>query len=155
MAFGNLATLVQDCHSDCLILVHPQSQVLDETIKQANDMGFTITELSKELSRSLMNVSMNERTRFTDKWVLEYLTSLQPGPIVCAHIDLLFEPKFNLDPLVLFRQASRFTRLVILWLGDVSNDLLHYAVPGHNHYRSWQISDLLTHQPEVSIQRIF
>ena len=154
MALSNLANMLQGSHYDCLILVDPHSQVLDETIKQANDMGLTVAELSKELSKSLMDVSMNDRARFADKWVLEYLTSFQPGPIICAHTDLLFEPQLNVDPIALFRQAARITKIVILWLGDLSKDVLFYAAPSHKHYRTWRISDLLTHQPELVIKRI-
>ena len=154
MAFSNITTLMRGCHYDCLILVHPQNQVLDETIKQVNEGGFVTVELSMELSKLLMTVPMTERTRFTDKWVLEYLTSLQPGPVICAHPDLLFEPQLNVDPLALFRQVARITRLVILWLGDFSKEALYYAAPGHQHYRTWRTSDLLIHQPKVVIQRI-
>jgi hypothetical protein len=154
MAFSNIATLIQDCHYDCLILIHPQCQVIEATIKQLNEEGFETVEISRELSKSLMTVPMIERTRITDKWVLDYLTSFQPGPVVCAHPDLLFEPQLNVDPIALFRQAARITKLVILLLGDVSNDVLFYAAPGHKHYRTWRLSELLINQPNVVIQRI-
>ena len=154
MAFGNMATFMRESHYDCLILIHPQSQVLDEAIKQAKGMGVTVAELSKELSRSLIDISMNERARFTDKWVLEYLISFQQGPIVCAHPDLLFEPQLKVDPIALFRQAARIKQLVILWLGNLSKDTLYYAEPGHKHYRSWRTSDFLNHQPEVVIHEL-
>lgn len=154
MAFSNIATMIQGCQYDCLILSHPENQVLDATIKHVNEAGFVIVELSLELSKLLITVPMIERTRFTDKWVLEYLASLQPGSVVCAHPDLLFEPQLNVDPLALFRQAARITRLVILWLGDFTNDVLFYATPGHQHYRAWRRSDFSIHQPKVVIQRI-
>lgn len=154
MAFRNITTMIQSCQYDCLILSHPECQVLDETINHLNQKGFVIANLSFELSKVLMTVPMNERSRFTVKWIPEYLSSLQPGPVICAHSDLLFEPVLMVDPLAIFRQVARISRLVILWLGDFNTDVLFYAIPAHQHYRTWRISDFSIHQPKVVIQRI-
>jgi len=154
MAINELTTMIQSCQYDCLILSHPEYQVLEATIQQVNQAGYVSAEIGLELSKLLMSVPMNERSRFTEKWVLEYLNSLQPGPVICVHSDLLFEPTLNIDPLALFRLAARITQLVILWLGDFTNDVLFYATPAHQHYRAWRILDFATHQPKVVIKRI-
>ena len=91
-----------------------------------------------ELSAYLVVSSEIDRSRASREWLLDELRKRSPGPVVCTDVDLLFHPSLNLDPLVLFRQASRHTKLVVLWPGSYSNGVLSYAVPEHKHYRFWK-----------------
>jgi len=98
-------------------------------------------EIGRDLSVYLLDVQRGERTRAIQSWFEKKIKQLEPGPLLCAHIDLLFDPAFNLDPLNLFRRAARITKLVVLWPGGFSNGTLSYAVPEHSHYRTWRITD--------------
>jgi hypothetical protein len=139
---------------DCLILSHPEFLVIDELAKRIKQENLNVAELNLKLSELLITVPMAERSRLTNTWVPDYLTSFRPGPVVCTHPGLLFEPQLNIDPLALFRQIARITRLVILWLGDFTEKELFYAIPAHQHYRTWRISDFLPYQPKVILHRI-
>jgi len=139
---------------DCLILTHPESQVIDGLIEHIKKENFNVVELDLKLSELLITVPMTERSRFVEKWVHDFLTSYKPGPVVCTRSDLLFEPHLNIDPLALFRQAARITRLVVLWLGDFTENELFYAIPKHKHYRVWRMSDFIPYQPKVILHRI-
>jgi hypothetical protein len=97
-------------------------------------------EIGRDLSVHLLDVQRGERTRAIQSWFEKKIKQLEPGPVLCAHIDLLFDPAFNLDPLNLFRRAARITKLVVLWPGGFSNETLSYAVPEHRHYRTWRIN---------------
>lgn len=59
------------------------------------------------------------------------------GPLLCLGVDLLFDPSIKLDPLSLFRDASRARDLVVAWPGQCDGGVLSYAVPEHAHHRVW------------------
>ena len=153
MTFNLTATYLQQSY-DCLILVHPQIQVLEMVSTQIQGLGFASFNASKELSTSLMPVSVSERSRFSQKWLVDSLASFSHGPVLCTCPDLLFDPLLKIDPLTLFRQAARIIQLIVLWPGEYSANTLSYAVPEHHHFRTWNVSDSLLRQPVVMIQRI-
>jgi len=141
-------------HYDCLILVHPQIQILEKISNEIQGFGIAHLNVSKDLSASLMEVSMNERSRFSQKWLIDTLTSFKKGPVLCTCPDLLFDPSLEIDPFSLFRQAARVIKLIVMWPGEYSSNNLSYAVPEHHHFRTWKVSDSLLRQPIVMIQRI-
>lgn len=136
---------------DCLLLVHPDIQVLEQKAVEILRLGIPHLNLSKELSTALLTVSAGERSRFAHKWLMDTLATFQTGPILCTHPDLFFEPSLELDSLALFRQAARLRRSIILWPGDYAAGILSYAVPEHHHFHTWKISDSLLRQPLVVI----
>jgi len=95
-----------------------------------------------------------ERSRFSQKWLVDSLASFQNGPVLCTCPDLLFDPSLEIDPLALFRQAARIIQLIVMWPGDYASNNLSYAIPEHHHYRTWKLSDSLLRQPVVRIHRI-
>jgi hypothetical protein len=97
-----------------------------------------LISVGADLSTYLMIPNSVDRSRSTRQWLEDQLKGKAPGPVICADIDLLFHPSLQLDPLALFRQISRYTKLIILWPGDYKDGTLSYAHPGHNHYRSWR-----------------
>jgi hypothetical protein len=139
---------------DCLILAHPQVQILEKISNQLQGLNFAYLNVSKKLSKVLLSVSATDSSRFSQKWLVDTLTSFQSGPVLCTCPDLLFDPSLEIDPLALFRQAARMNQLIVLWTGEYSTNTLSYAVPEHHHYRTWHISDSLLRQPVVIIQRI-
>ena len=141
-------------HFDCLILVHPYIQILDRMSREIEGQDVVCFNVSKELSTALLPISVSERCRFSQKWLIDSLTSFQSGPILCSNPNLLFDPSLELDPLALFRQAARVIQLIVLWPGEYSANNLSYAVPEHHHFRTWKVSDSLLQQPVVVIQRI-
>lgn len=97
-----------------------------------------VISIGQKLSEFLVVSGEVDRSRASRDWLLDELRKQSPGPVVCKDVDLLFDPSMNLDPLVLFRQASRHTKLVVLWPGTYSNGVLSYAVPEHKHYHFWK-----------------
>ena len=154
MDFIRSTAMIQNDQYDCRILCHPKFQVIEKIIEHLKQDKNTVVELNLKLSELLLTIPMIDRSRVTEKWVTDYLASFKPGPVICSHSDLLFEPHLNIDPLALFRQAARITRLVVLWLGDFTENELYYAIPEHNHYRVWRMSNFIAYQPKVMLHRI-
>ena len=94
--------------------------------------------IGKEASSFLMASSDVDRSQMARQWLVNELRGKSPGPVVCQDIDLLFHPSLKIDPLALFRQISRHTKLIVLWPGEYKNGVLSYAVPEHKHYRFWK-----------------
>ena len=97
-----------------------------------------VISIGGELSEFLVVSGETDRARASRQWLLDELRKKSPGPVMCKDVDLLFHPSLILDPLVLFRQASRHTKLIVLWAGSYSNGVLSYATPEHKHYRFWK-----------------
>ena len=139
---------------DCLFFVHPQIQVLEKKLIEIQSLGIANLNVSKELSTALMTVLAGDRSRFSQKWLIDSLTSFQTGPVLCTCPDLLFDPSLKIDPLALFRQAARIIQLIVLWPGEYSANTLSYAVPEHHHFRTWKVSDSVLLHPLVIIKRV-
>ena len=153
IAINTIAELLSQTF-DCLLLVHPQIQVLEKTSSEIQGLGFAHLNVSKGLSSSLMTVSASARSRITQEWLMDSMAAFQNGPVLCTNPDLLFDPSLEIDPLALFRQAARIIPLIVMWPGEYLTHILSYAVPEHHHYRTWKISDPLLQHPAVIIQRI-
>jgi len=97
-----------------------------------------VVSIGSEASSFLLVSSDVDQSRTARQWLVNELRWKAPGPVVCTDIDLLFHPSLNLDPLGLFRQISRHTNLIVLWPGTYQGNVLSYAVPEHQHYRSWK-----------------
>ncbi len=130
---------------DCTILVHPTIHRLERALDDMiHARSLSVLDVGKELGKFLLDVPQAERTRAIRHWFEHQIDESEPGPLVCKHIDFLFLPIMDLDPFVMFRQASRRTKLFVLWPGEWSGKTLAYAVPGHNHYRTWEVLDSST-----------
>lgn len=124
-------------NSTLTIIVHPDIQFLGpgKTLSMYNTEGVSI---GKRLSEFLVESEESDRGQATIKWLKMTLRGKAPGPIVCADIDLLFDPSLGLDPLIIFRHISQHTSLIILWPGIHKDSVLSYAQPEHQHYRFWK-----------------
>jgi hypothetical protein len=153
MAINTLAELLSQPY-DCLLLVHPYIQILEKLSTEIQESGVSHLNISKELSTSLMTVSSSERSRFSQKWLIDTIAIFQNGPVLCTCPDLLFDPSLKIDPLSLIRQVARIKQLIVLWPGEYSTNTLSYAVPEHHHFRTWKLTDSLLQQPVMLIHQI-
>jgi len=125
-----------------VVIVHPEIKSLDEEKKDLlAKYDWPVVSIGKELSRDMLSGQISGSTA-VQAWLIDRVRSTPSSPILLSDIDLLFEPSLKLDPLILFQRASRFNRLVVLWPGTYSQEkVLSYAVPEHNHYRTWRNPD--------------
>lgn len=139
---------------------HPNVILVDPVVQHLHDISEVLqsqfhlasVDLGAGLSEVLVGLPPDVRTRQAPIWISDTLRALQPGPIVCDNIDLLFEPSLRLDPLRMFQQCSHITRLVVLWPGEHSKGVLSYAVPQHGHYRYWTHPEACILTPFASVR---
>jgi hypothetical protein len=139
---------------DGLFLVNPFIQILEEIAKEIIGKGIYTLNINKNLSAALLSVLVVERGGYSQKWLIDHITSIPETPILCTCPDLLFEPSLQVDPLLLFRHAARVKQIIVLWPGDYSEGVLSYAVPEHHHFRTWKITESNNQQPKILIERI-
>ncbi|MCA9875298.1 MAG: BREX-3 system P-loop-containing protein BrxF [Anaerolineales bacterium] len=130
----------------CLFLIHPEILRLKTAVSHLNRVyNWPTFSVGLELSQALLPIAPKQRSRQANRILPKLVKDYAPGPLLCADIDLLFEPSLSLDPLMLLRQISRQVTLVVGWPGTYQNGILAYAVPEHAHYRTWDSPDLCDH----------
>jgi hypothetical protein len=131
-----------------LLLVHPGILRLDEVAQGLlSTYDWPRLSVGQELSAVLLAETPQRQPLRASRWVKARICDLAPGPVLCTEIDLLFEPALLLNPLRLFKDAARITRLVVTWPGTYEDDVLTHAIPDHSRYRAWR-------GPEVAIASI-
>ncbi|MEO7841200.1 MAG: BREX-3 system P-loop-containing protein BrxF [Anaerolineales bacterium] len=119
------------------LIVEREIVELEKFLPQISQ-AWQVVSIGKELSSFLIVSSDGDQSRIARQWLQNELRAKTPGPVICTDIDLLFHPSLKLDPLGLFRQLSRFTKLIVLWPGEYKGGVLTYAQPEHHHYHSWR-----------------
>lgn len=133
----------------CLLLVSNNPAIVESVVDRLLAFhGWPHISLGRDLSAALLQIPPRQRARAVLPWLTSRLAPLPPGPVLCDRIDLLFEPTLELDPLTLLKRASRAARLVVGWPGSYADDVLTYAVPEHQHHRTWRRPDA----PVVALQ---
>lgn len=111
---------------------------LQKTAKQIiSEYHLPSVSINKELSQLLIREPKANYSRVIVDWILSKSKEIEKEPLLITNIELLFEPSFKLDPLVIFRQTSKNKKLFVLWPGEFDNNILSYASPEHAHYRTW------------------
>jgi hypothetical protein len=127
----------------CVLLTQTDVGRLNAADRYLSDrFGWPVLSISDQLGAVLLSVAPKRRSRIAGQAAADAIGQLAPGPVVCSHIDLLFEPALELDPLRLLREASRLAPMVVLWPGQYQARVLSYAVPEHAHYRTWRQTEL-------------
>lgn len=129
----------------CVLLVHTDAALRQRTVRElVIESAWPVVSVGKALAGALLSTALVQRPFVARDVLVDVLGQVDSGPLVCADIDLLFEPTLRLDPFSLLRDASRRSALVVVWPGSYIDDVLAYAVPEHAHYRTWS-------HPEVQI----
>ena len=150
MAHITVVEQIKSDYSGCVFLVHPKITVLAR-IGEEVLAAYPVVEFNVGLylSTALRDVLLSDRGRIIQRWLNDEIRAVEHNKVLCTQVDLLFEPSFGIDPLMLFKHIARNKQIIVLWPGDYLNGTLAYASPDHSHYRTWQISD-----PTLSIHRI-
>ena len=100
---------------------------------------FPVPDISvnKELSKLLIGKSKANFSKEIVDWISEKIKEVIEERSMRRSRSIFLEPSYELDPLTIFRQASRNKKLLVLWPGGFRNNKLSYATPEHTHYRNW------------------
>lgn len=152
MDLNGLLDIIQTQPYDCLILTHLSIRVINSALEKVQKrFEYSTLNLGAGLSKELIHVGLGQRGSAVQVLLENMIQKSETETVLCFGIDLLFEPSLHIDPLMVFRRASRIKRVTIFWPGTYQDSVLAYAETGHHHYRTWRISDDWTSSPILRI----
>ena len=102
------------------------------------DLKIPTINLNLELSKALLEIPINRRSRKVREIVEKIIWDCHSNKIYFNHIELLFHPDLNQDPLKLFLPLSRNKTLIISWTGEYKSGILTFAEFGHPEYKAYR-----------------
>lgn len=134
-----------------ILLVCPeQMRKIDVLYQIAVLTGSKIMNVNLELSCSLLEMTHRQRKiqfgQSFEKAITSFVASRKEfGDFVLLnHIDILFEPALESNPLSLLQRASRGRVVVAVWKGNLEDGMLTYGQPDHPAFRRYPTKDFLT-----------
>ena len=116
-----------------ILVVSPESARTAALATAAGRCGVERVNLSLELSRHLLDLPASRRVLSCPDW-LDDIAGAGAAPLFLDHIELLFTPELQQDPLRLLRNASRRRVIVAAWPGRLEGPNLAWAEPGHREH---------------------
>ena len=89
------------------------------------------------LSEALIELTVPQRALKADSLMRDYLTELDSEVVLLDNIEILFHPELRLDPLRLLQSLARNQKLVAAWPGELNDNVLIYAEPGHPEFKKY------------------
>lgn len=113
-------------------------------------LGTSPINVNLELARRMLELTERQR-KLQLQWLLREIVGDAPHePVLLDNTEVVFDTALEQDPLRLFQGLSRSKTVVAAWNGDLDDDFLIYAAPGHPEYRRYQTQDLLIASPDIT-----
>lgn len=113
-----------------------------------HDLGYLA--LGLPLSRTLLEMLPHERPLAVEEQVVALVTTADTRGLALDHIEILFEPDLQTDPLRLFDRLAHDRLLLVSWPGEYDGQRLTYAEPAHPEHYSRAVSDIRYYSLEVT-----
>ncbi|MBQ0209704.1 MULTISPECIES: BREX-3 system P-loop-containing protein BrxF [Providencia] len=104
-----------------------------------NSIGFV--NLSKELARKLVSLSIRDRVRQLEVEV-DKITNDCGSSVWLTKLDILFEPALDNDPMRVLKGISKSKAVVAIWPGKITETSVVYSKPGKPDYKTYPLKEL-------------
>ncbi|AYO04913.1 BREX-3 system P-loop-containing protein BrxF [Vibrio parahaemolyticus] len=104
-----------------------------------NSIGFV--NLSKELARKLISLSISERVRQLETEV-KIIANECNSSVWLTKLDVLFEPALANDPMRLLKGIAKSKAIVAIWPGEITETSVVYSKPGKPDYKTYPLVEL-------------
>ncbi|PMH73165.1 BREX-3 system P-loop-containing protein BrxF [Vibrio cyclitrophicus] len=104
-----------------------------------NSIGFV--NLSKELARKLVSLSIRDRVRRLEGEV-ERVANDCGSSVWLTKLDVLFEPTLENDPMRLLKSIAKSQTVVAIWPGEITETSVVYSKPGKSDYKTYSLKEL-------------
>ena len=139
----NRISIAPQQYNRLIILLNPVSQIVDMSkLDIVGKLGLRYINLGLELSQMLLDLTERQRVLKVPQLVDHIIGSIEDNPAILDHIEILFEPSLQQDPLRLLQGLSRNKTIPAIWNGQVNNGYLTYASADHPEYRKYPIREL-------------
>ncbi len=136
------------------LVVVCQSKMAEPSLlyRAASQTGARVLNVNLELSKLLLAMTQRQRKLQLGSALEQAIAGFAAHEttvgefVFLDHIDILFEPSLESNPLALLQRASRSRVVVAVWHGTVEDGVLTYAQPNHPAFRRYPVKDFLALQ---------
>lgn len=100
----------------------------------ATQINIPYINLNYELSKVLKSIPAKKRKRNVNSSLKQIVRERDSSILVIDHIEILFDPQLEQDPVALFEDISRNYTLIVSWRGKTNGESLVYADQDHVEY---------------------
>lgn len=130
-------------YSRLVLVVGPPGSGKTEALRSlAAEKGYRYLNAGVELAQALVELGQRERA-LRARRILEELVGASSSVVLLDNIEVLFEASLRLEPLGCLEAMARNRTVVAAWSGELSEDQLTYAAPGHPEYKRYPARGLL------------
>jgi hypothetical protein len=118
----------------------------------ASQAGARVLNVNLELSKLLLEMTQRQRKLQLGSALEQAIAGFVAREttigefVFLDHIDILFEPSLESNPLALLQRASRSRVVAAVWYGALEDGVLTYAQPNHPAFRRYPTKDFLAIQ---------
>jgi len=136
-------------HAEQLILICGGTWQDRSAILQAiaADQGLVYTAIGLPFAKALLGQPPRERPLSVLE-MLDNLSSSTSSGLALDHIEILFDPELQLDPLRAILSLARRQLVLLSWPGEYSTARLVYARPEYSEYRTYPADDMMVYSLE-------
>jgi ABC-type uncharacterized transport system ATPase component len=104
----------------------------------AQQHGYPYLNVNMELSKSLLELTRNQRSRQVERLFKEVIASVPGDVVLLDNLEVLFDPALEVETLRLLQVSSRNRTVVASWNGTWKDGTLIYAEPGHPEFAQFK-----------------
>lgn len=125
-----------------LLLVENHDKPLTDVIERiASAIHARRINFSAELSSALLDMPSRQRGVRVARIASEIIGSIESDTVLLEHIDLIFTPSLQQDPLALLKAISRNKTVIAIWPGSTDGATLTHGEEWHPEYLRYNVDD--------------
>jgi hypothetical protein len=97
----------------------------------SEQLHIPVLNLGLELSKKLLSLTIRDRKLKASDLIADLLDAQESASLAVDNTEIVFDPSLMLNPLGLLQSISRTRLLIWSWNGEVEEDHIAYAYPGH------------------------
>lgn len=130
-------------YNKLLLIVGKQGAGKTALLKKiAEQKHCTLLNLGLELSKKLLNLTVNDRKLKAYDIISDLFDAQGNSCLGVDNTEIIFDPVLMINPLGLLQSLSRTRLLIWSWNGEVEDGHVTYAYPGHPEYRRIPTSEI-------------
>ncbi|EGU39460.1 BREX-3 system P-loop-containing protein BrxF [Vibrio scophthalmi] len=135
------ACLEAEYRSFKLILVIIPKELHREIEVEVLNNSIRLVNLSKELARKLISLSIMDRVKLLEVEV-DKIANDCGSSVWLTKLDVLFEPSLENDPMMLLKMVTKSHAVVAIWPGEITETSVVYSKPGKSDYKTYLLKEL-------------
>ncbi|MBP8000260.1 MAG: BREX-3 system P-loop-containing protein BrxF [Chloroflexi bacterium] len=137
------ANEVHDLYHRLVLVVMPETEQSASLANLSRQADINVINVNLELSRRMLPLTTRQRALKAAAFMSNIVASVASELLILNHIEILFDPALQQEPLRLLENLSRRKTIVALWPGTIQGSYLVYAEPEHAEYRRYPTRELV------------